>query len=252
MADDDDIDRLVQEIRKLIKTLSAGLGAANEETGKVEGVDDMWDVGELSPNVRSMEEYIRERIIAASSEDVAIPLLDSDAFSEEIWKVYLALYLEGHEHLDAIYNRLSKDDFKRFLQELVIVERFPDIQKDELRDLMVSIDPSTQIMGASTRKDRVDIISDKVWFNVMSAYDSYWYVPEDRVWQGPKPWETFQNALDRLNEEEFDIIQSPHGIDYITQQLVDMAQRRDMEVSEDFSEFEDSEEEDEDGWNFGQ
>lgn len=121
---DDDIEDEIRELTEEISDLTNLLREAftqqqreMEEDEEEEG--DLWNVGQTSLSVGSVEEYKRLRARAAKDEEMAAPYFSGKAFDsdEERIQARVELYQEGFDSLQSVMGALGDAAFAEFVRE---------------------------------------------------------------------------------------------------------------------------------------
>lgn len=130
-GDDDDIDRLVDELEEtndLLKRLVEGLtrGRQGREGGEEDDEDDsqgdLWRLGDVKQSAISEEDYIEKRRRAATTESYTLPYIDFDMMPDDFDLVdfKVRMFNDGYDSIESVRSSLSNDDFGEFVWKMVV------------------------------------------------------------------------------------------------------------------------------------
>lgn len=180
--DDDDIDKLVDALRDTNRNLesvsekldilvnSMVRGAEEQLEGEGDSTQiDLWDQGRISPGTPTTPEaYVAMRSDNANSEDIAVPKVTSGV--DDRVEFYVRVYRRYGDHLQKIYQSLSNDEWKRFIQELAIgygVER----------ELVNILNPGVGLFGLEVVDREVSIFESGTHMNYQLFDGNVWFAP---------------------------------------------------------------------------
>lgn len=165
-GDDDDIeeklDRVIDELSELNRTLSRALQPAEEiEEGEEPDQGDIWEEGQSSSRVRSVDEYKRKREQAANSPNMTLPFFGSVAFDswEEKMQARYELFKQGYDSLESLWSGVGREAFDRIMVIYALDYLNPEGRQfatTEIReDLVEILDPGAGFFGVKVVQDEV-------------------------------------------------------------------------------------------------
>ncbi len=120
---EDELRRLTNELSELTRLLEASMRQAGGVEEEEEGPSgDLWDVGNVSPKVSSVDEYQQLRSEAASTTTTAAPYFDTsifDSFDDRV-EVRYKLFKRGYDSLQSMYASVSDEVFNAILAEYAV------------------------------------------------------------------------------------------------------------------------------------
>ena len=207
MADDDDIDDLVDELRETNRNLSRLVDAIvrGQEAAQDEGPEDaeypvdLVTEGRYSPNVTGIVEYEQNRMSAANSDSATKPRYTGDRDRVEF---YVNAFTSSIENTDQIRKALSKDEFDGFIQGVAVYHGVDE----ELVDIL---EPSAGFFGFDVNEaGEVIFIPQNSHIVLLEAMGSYWNVDPDTNLEPERitrPWNSLQvgtmQQLDNINRD---------------------------------------------------
>jgi len=197
--DDDDIDRLVDALRDTNRNLesvsekldilvnSMVRGAEERLEGEEEASQiDKWDSGRVpAGRPQTPEAYVSMRADAANSDEIAAPkVIGVDGGRVDF---YVEVYRRYGEHLQKIFQSLSNDEWKKFVQQLAIGYG----AEAELVDIL---NPGIALFGLEVIEREVNIYASGTHFNYRAFDGNVWFAPTPKF-----PPINNEGPLDALN-----------------------------------------------------
>lgn len=175
---DDDIDKLVRELRRtnqrideLTKAITAGIRGPEEE-GEGQDQIDLWREGQASRTIRQSSDldrdvraYITGRARAAQSNSTLAPTYMGDNRVEFYWEVFK----RGGEHIRQIDLKMNRKEFKDFMQ-LLAVHHGAD------QRLVDILDPGPSMFGVvRDSQGNMSLTVEQTHISWLGLYNNFWY-----------------------------------------------------------------------------
>lgn len=186
---DDDIDDLIRELRRtnqrldqLVEAIMRGTEQQeSEETNQV----DLWNVGESSATVETVDEYIQERSRAANSPNITAP---GTKGVDDLVDFFTEVYTRAGDNLQRILWALGVDLFNGFVRG--VAKDYG--ANDRLVDML---NPTSSFFGIEVvnREVRMRYAQTHMNFTLVSG-DNYYYPPEEETVGDVRP----VNPIDTL------------------------------------------------------
>lgn len=198
-GDDDDIDKLVDALRdtnrnlesvseKLDILVNSMVRGAQEELGTDEDETsvDRWDEGRVSPGTPTTPEaYVSMRANAANSDEIAAPKVTVSGVDRV--EFYVEVYRRYGEHMQKVFQSLSAEEWKQFIQQLAVGYG----AEPELVDIL---NPGVELFGIEVLDREANVYSTGTHINYTVFDGNIWFAPEVDF----PPIEN-ENPLDALN-----------------------------------------------------
>jgi hypothetical protein len=117
---EDKLDELIGEISDLTRLLENAMMAEGEGApeDQEETPSDMWEIGDETTPVDSVDQYKKFRRRAANNSTMTTPYFSQDAFDNRLEKLEarVDLFMEGYDSLESVSSRLGDDDFNEFIR----------------------------------------------------------------------------------------------------------------------------------------
>jgi len=196
---EDELRRLTDEISELTRLLEFAL-VQGEEPGDEdggEGIDrgDLWNIGTTALQVDSIEQYEELRAVAASDEETTAPMFGPNAFDSRAAQVEARyeLFSRGFDSLQSAEARMSKTDFKEFVQ--LFVKRL--VGNKATADLIKVVDPSPGFFGIRKVNNELSITRANSPLSLQVVWGEF-YHPASAPWVALGKRNPPEEELDRI------------------------------------------------------